>query len=72
MCASDLDISEVFSRGQHPQYWHISRRGLSSHADGEAVKSEVFMEVARKESTLTDVDNELAGVVRRYAEKTIP
>lgn len=27
---------------------------------------EVYMEVARKESTLTDVDNELVGIVNRF------
>ncbi|KAJ3557338.1 hypothetical protein NM688_g1524 [Phlebia brevispora] len=65
---SDLDISEVFSRGQHPQHWHISRKGLGTNSSGEPVNGEVFMEVARKESTLTDVDNELATLVKRTVQ----
>ena len=63
---SGFDVHEVFSRGQNPQHWHISRRGLGQN--GESTHGEVFMEVARKESTLTDVDNELAGIVRRFLE----
>ena len=63
---SGFDIHEVFSRGQNPQHWHISRRGLGQN--GENAQGEVFMEVARKESTLTDVDNELVGTVRRFLE----
>lgn len=65
---SGFDIQEVFSRGQNPQHWHISRRGLGTDQIGESVPGEVFMEVARKESTLTDVDNELAGICRRFLE----
>ncbi|RPD64248.1 hypothetical protein L226DRAFT_611828 [Lentinus tigrinus ALCF2SS1-7] len=66
---SGLDILEVFSRGQNPQHWHIGKRGLGNTAEGRQVDDEVFMEVARKETTLTDVDNELAGVVRRFVEQ---
>ncbi|KAI0708854.1 hypothetical protein C8T65DRAFT_649708 [Cerioporus squamosus] len=66
---SGLDVLEVFSRGQNPQHWHIGRRGLGVTADGRQVEGEVFMEVARKETTLADVDNELAGVVRRFVEQ---
>lgn len=61
--SSGLDVHEVFSRGQNPQHWHIGKREPGTAADGE-----VYMEVGRKETTLTDVDNELAGVVRRFAE----
>ncbi|KAJ7210541.1 hypothetical protein GGX14DRAFT_626007 [Mycena pura] len=61
---SDPDILDVFSRGQSPQHWHIARRGLGTE-DGEA--EEVYMEVFRKESSLTDVDNALAGVIRKSA-----
>ncbi|KAJ6620615.1 hypothetical protein B0H10DRAFT_2163467 [Mycena sp. CBHHK59/15] len=63
--ASDPDISEVFSRGQNPQHWHIAQRdvgGTQGATDGE-----VYMEVFRKETSLTDVDNALAGVVRKSA-----
>ncbi|KAF7794309.1 hypothetical protein EIP86_005443 [Pleurotus ostreatoroseus] len=64
---SDLDISEVFSRGQNPQHWHISRSGLGTKPTGEQIRGEVYLEVERKESTLTDVDNELAGIVKKFA-----
>ncbi|KAI0334536.1 hypothetical protein GY45DRAFT_1343283 [Cubamyces sp. BRFM 1775] len=65
---SDHDILEVFSRGQNPQHWYIGKRGLGTDADGRAIDGEAYMEVSRKETTLTDVDNELAGVVRRFIE----
>ncbi len=64
-----MDVLEVFSRGQNPQHWHIAKRGLGATSDGRPLEGEVFMEVARKETTLTDVDNELAGVVRRFVEQ---
>ncbi|OJT02904.1 hypothetical protein TRAPUB_6574 [Trametes pubescens] len=66
--SSDHDVLEVFSRGQNPQHWYIGKRGLGTAADGRAVEGEAYMEVSRKETTLTDVDNELAGVVRRFIE----
>jgi hypothetical protein len=53
----------VFSRGQNPQYWHIARRGLGTELG--AADEEVYMEVFRKEASLTDVDNALAGVIRK-------
>jgi hypothetical protein len=62
--SSDPEISEVFSRGQNPQYWHIARRGLGAREDGGMKDGEVYMEVFRKEASLSDVDNVLAGVVR--------
>lgn len=65
---SQFDIQEVFSRSQNPQHWHIAKRGLGVDQDGNVVDGEVFMEVARKESTLADVDNELTGAVRRFLE----
>ncbi|KAG6840668.1 hypothetical protein C0991_005216 [Blastosporella zonata] len=64
----DPDISEVFSRGLNPQHWHIARRGLSASAideHGTQGKEEVYMQIFRKEASLSDVDNVLAGVVRR-------
>ncbi|TCD71860.1 hypothetical protein EIP91_003203 [Steccherinum ochraceum] len=64
----DLDAQEVFSRGQNPQHWYISKKGLGSNEAGEAVEGEAYMEIARKESTLTDAGNALAGVIRRFAE----
>ncbi|KAJ8489172.1 hypothetical protein ONZ51_g3067 [Trametes cubensis] len=65
---SDHDVLEVFSRGQNPQHWYIGKRGLGTDADGRSIDGEAYMEVSRKETTLTDVDNELAGVVRRFIE----
>lgn len=61
---SDLNAVEVFSRGQNPQHWHIGRRELEVNGD----EGEVYMEVARKETTLTDVDNELASIIKRLVE----
>ncbi|KAI0794029.1 hypothetical protein C8Q74DRAFT_1246439 [Fomes fomentarius] len=66
---SGLDIHEVFSRGQNPQHWHVGRSGLGKNANGRPVDGEAFLEVARKETTLADVDNALAGVVRRFVEQ---
>ncbi|KAG2121183.1 hypothetical protein BD769DRAFT_1479744 [Suillus cothurnatus] len=48
----ELHINEVFSRGQQPQHWHVLKRDNTS---GE--EREVFLEVARKETSLSDVDN---------------
>lgn len=63
----DSDISEVFSRGQNPQHWHVSRRGLGIVDDsGNAVDGKVFLEVSRKEATLADVDNVLVSAIRRF------
>jgi hypothetical protein len=57
--ASNPHISEVFARGQQPQHWHIARRREGQHSEGD-----VFLEVMRKETSLTDVDNVLASVGR--------
>ncbi|PBK99517.1 hypothetical protein ARMGADRAFT_1161164 [Armillaria gallica] len=59
---SDPDVQEVFSRGVNPQHWHIAQRALNRDADGD-----VYLEVSRKETSLSDVDNVLAGVVRKYS-----
>ncbi|KAJ7509822.1 hypothetical protein B0H11DRAFT_1258604 [Mycena galericulata] len=62
----DPVITEVFSRGQNPQHWHVARRGLGTEQGvGRAADEEVYMEVFRKEASLTDVDNALAGVIRK-------
>ncbi|KAG2053660.1 hypothetical protein BDR06DRAFT_956401 [Suillus hirtellus] len=47
-----LHITEVFSRGQQPQHWHVSKRDNTGEEERE-----VFLEVARKETSLSDVDN---------------
>ncbi|KAL0572275.1 hypothetical protein V5O48_009677 [Marasmius crinis-equi] len=57
---SDPDVKEVFSRGQNPQHWHVGRRVKEEEA--------VYMEVFSKESSLTDVDNNLAGIVRHMED----
>ena len=62
----DFDISEVFSRGQNPQHWHVGRRGLGTDQDGIVAEGEVYMEVSRKESSLTDVDNVISGYIRKF------
>ncbi|KAI0272602.1 hypothetical protein BC834DRAFT_817474 [Gloeopeniophorella convolvens] len=56
---SEGDAIEVFSRTQGPQHWHIARR----EAGGA-----VYLEVSRKETSLSDVENELAGIVRRFRD----
>jgi hypothetical protein len=61
----DPEISEVFSRGLNPQHWHIMRRGLGSNGNDSIRDGEVYMTVYRKEASLGDVDNVLAGIVRR-------
>lgn len=66
---SDEDVVEIFSRGQSPADWHLVKRGLGSEAKGVSqVQGDVYMEIARKEASLTDVDSEIAGVVRRFLE----
>jgi len=65
--SSGSDITEVFSRGQNPQYWHIGKRGLRQAVGGDDSTNgdeTTFLEVFRKESSLTDVDNVLAGIVK--------
>jgi len=62
----DSNISEVFSRGQNPQHWHVTRRGLGVDDNGHGIGGEVFLEVSRKEASLTDVDNVLVSVVKRF------
>ncbi|KAJ7906037.1 hypothetical protein B0H13DRAFT_2021931 [Mycena leptocephala] len=72
---SEPAISEVFSRGQNPQHWHVARRGVQdadAGDDGGATEEEVYMEVFRKEASLTDVDNALAGVIRKSGLATQP
>ncbi|THV05574.1 hypothetical protein K435DRAFT_773740 [Dendrothele bispora CBS 962.96] len=66
---SRLDIQEVFTKGMSPQHWHVGRKmdmvGNNSNEVNGSRSGEVFMEVFRKEASLTDVDNGLTGVVRR-------
>lgn len=63
---NDPEVHEVFSRGQNPQHWHIAKRGLSAATGRQSEgNGEVYLEVFRKESSLADVDNVLAGIVRK-------
>jgi len=57
-------LYEVFSRGQNPQHWHVAKR-ISSSLNNAALNDQVFMEVFRKEASLTDVDNVLLGSVKK-------
>lgn len=72
------DAVEVFSRTQGVQHWHIAKRepNLSLVTDmnnapatdsvgGDAI---MYMEISRKETSLADVDNELAEVVRKATD----
>ena len=62
----DADTLEIYSRGQNPQDWHLVKRGepvVGSHNVGD-----VYMEIGRKEASLTDVDYELSALVRRLIE----
>src|SRR5258708_54616 len=61
-------LYDVFSRGQDPQHWHVAKRGLGgigSSLNNSASDNEVFMEVFRKEASLTDADNVLLGAVKK-------
>jgi len=75
---SDPEILEVFSRGQNPQYWHMARRtrpaahgaNTTDSGEGDGVVSgeplEMYMEVFRKEASLSDVDNVMVGAVKTW------
>ncbi|KDQ27067.1 hypothetical protein PLEOSDRAFT_1077815 [Pleurotus ostreatus PC15] len=72
---SPLDITEAFARGQNPQHWHVARRGIGfgsgvNNINGATVVTtgEAYFEVFRKETSLTDVDNALMGIVRKVLE----
>ena len=59
------DLLEVFSRGQNPQDWYLVKRGSNKESGDHG---DVFMEIGRKEASLTDVDNEISGVIRRFGD----
>lgn len=67
--SSDPTIQDVYSRGQSPQDWHLVKRGLSTDVRTSAASGEVYMEIGRKEASLTDVDNEISAVIRRFLEQ---
>ena len=62
----DHDVYEVFSRGQNPQHWYVAKRRVEMTEQFD--QGQVYMEIARKESTLADADNEVAAVVREFAD----
>lgn len=68
---SDQDIVEVFSRDSSPQHWHIARRGNILDLDGRNAQSTIYYHSARKESSLADVDNEIAAVVRKFMKSHV-
>lgn len=45
----------------------MNRRGLGKDDSGEGGSGDVFLEVSRKEASLTDVDNVLMSIVRRFS-----
>jgi len=65
---SDQDIAEVFSRDSNPQHWHIARQGNGLDSEGRTTQNTVFYHSARKESSLADVDNAIAAVVRKFVK----
>ena len=68
---SDQDIVEVFSRDSNPQHWHTSRRWNVSDSDGRTTQNTIYYHSARKESSLADVDNEIAAVVRKFTQSQV-
>ncbi|KAF9221343.1 hypothetical protein BS17DRAFT_785228 [Gyrodon lividus] len=59
----ELDVVEVFSRGLHPQHWYTASRAVDHAEDG---KEEAYLQISRKEATLSDVDNVLRGLYKSY------
>lgn len=41
---------------------------MGTDSEGIPVSGDVYLEVARKEASLTDVDNVLMGVIRRFID----
>ena len=52
------DIIEVFSRSLNPQHWHAIHQGNE--------RGEMYLQVARKETSLSDVDNILQKLYKNY------
>lgn len=68
---SDQDIVEVFSRDSNPQHWHIAREGKNLDSEGRATENTVYYHSASKESSLADVDNGVAAVVRKFTKSNV-
>jgi len=58
-------VSEQFSRTATSQTWYITKRVPTT--DGG---QDVHMEIGRKQSSLVDVDNDLASLVQRLDGQT--
>ncbi|KAF8659844.1 hypothetical protein AX16_001729 [Volvariella volvacea WC 439] len=58
------DVTEVFSWERNPQRWHVLKRNATLNC-GSLMEGGVYLEVSRKDTSLTDVDNVLAGVIRK-------
>lgn len=65
---SDQDVVEVFSRDSNPQHWHIARQGKVLDSEGRTAQNTIYYHSARKESSLADVDNEAAAVMRKFTK----
>ncbi|KAJ3806670.1 hypothetical protein EV368DRAFT_49641 [Lentinula lateritia] len=64
------DVQEVFSRGQNPQHWHIAR-SVAQTRDRRGMIGEMYLQIFRKETSLTDVDNVMTSVIRRVEEDVL-
>ena len=65
---SDQDIVEVFSRDSNPQHWHVARQDNVPDSEGRIARNTVYYHSGRKESSLADVDNDVAAVVRKFTK----
>lgn len=63
-------MQEIFSRSTSPQQWFVARRGLGFNSFGDKIPGEAYLQTNSKEASLVDVDNELVGAVRRWAQET--
>ncbi|KAH7914595.1 hypothetical protein BJ138DRAFT_1205594 [Hygrophoropsis aurantiaca] len=59
----ELDILEVYCRGQNPQHWQVVSRS-SGTDDVDDTGVEVYLEVSRKEASLADVGNDIQKLHR--------
>lgn len=44
------------------------KRGPKFNVHASTMSGDVYMEIGRKEASLTDVDNEVTAVIRRFLE----
>lgn len=67
----DQDVIEVFSRDSSPQHWHIARQGKVLDSEGRTTQNTIYYHSASKQSSLADVDNEVAAVVRKFTKSHV-